>query len=281
MVEIDKHREMEYDGEVEFDGMKGEGPRGVSTMPVQQPPSFMEMVERLASRPEVDVSKIEKILDMQEKILDRKAQQEFSESMVAVQGAMPTILKDKENLQTRSKYSQLETIIKAASPIYTKEGFSLSFYEGETPKPEHIRVCCDIMHIGGHKETRHADFAIDTKGIKGTPNKTLIHGEGSTFSYGRRYLTCMIFNISTGDDVDGNGVEEEKPPATKEMVETMQRVIDSKKIDAKLFCEHMGADSVESILASDFKKAMNVLQRAKGQVEKEPPPQERVPGQEG
>jgi hypothetical protein len=42
-------------------------------------------------------------------------------------------------------------------------------------------------------------------GPKGNQNKTATHGFGSTMSYGRRYLICLIFNITlTNEDQDGN-----------------------------------------------------------------------------
>jgi hypothetical protein len=51
----------------------------------------------------------------------------------------------------------------------------------------------------------HLDGALDDAGKDGTKNKTGIQAMGSTVSYLRRYLVCMIFNVSTDDDNDGNG----------------------------------------------------------------------------
>ncbi len=165
---------------------------------------FFSMIERLASRPDIDVTKIEKLIDMNERIIDKQAEQAFNASMVIAQKNMKAIPKDKFNTQTNSPYSSHETILKYGAPIYTAEGFSLTFYEGDSPKENKIRTMCDVLHEQGHTKTRHIDLSLDKAGIKGSVNKTPIHAEGSTFSYGRRYLTCMIFNIPTGDDNDGN-----------------------------------------------------------------------------
>lgn len=169
-----------------------------------EPDPFLAMIERLAARPEVDPDKIQKFIDMQERILDRNAKQAFNAAMTKAQNKIELVVARSKNEQTRSMYAKLKQILIETKPIYTTEGFALMFYEGETLKENHTRVCVDIMHNEGHTEKRWGDFAVQTKGMAGNPMMTLIHGEGSAFSYGRRYLTCMIFNIPTGDDDDGN-----------------------------------------------------------------------------
>ena len=147
---------------------------------------------------------LEKMMELQERWEANEARKAFHDAMTQAQKNMPVIPRDKKNEQTGSMYSKHETIIKLAKPVYTAAGFSMMFYEGDTAKPDHIRIMCDIRHEKGHMETRHIDLKIDTTGIKGTVNKTGIHGSGSTISYGRQYLPGMIFNIPTGDDNDGN-----------------------------------------------------------------------------
>ncbi len=151
-----------------------------------------------------DITQLEKMMELQERWEANQAKKAFHESMTKAQNEMPVVPRDKKNSQTNSMYSKHETIVTLAKPIYTGAGFSLMFYEGETKKENHIRIMCDVRHEQGHMETRFIDLQLDMTGIQGKVNKTGIHGAGSTFSYGRRYLTCMIFNIPTGDDNDGN-----------------------------------------------------------------------------
>jgi hypothetical protein len=64
---------------------------------------------------------------------------------------------------------------------------------------------CEVSHSLGHTKRFHLEAAPDTIGPKGTANKTPLHGLGSTVSYLRRYLTCMIFNVVVrSEDNDGN-----------------------------------------------------------------------------
>jgi len=164
----------------------------------------MQVIERVATNPDADIEKMERLYAMRERELDRIAEQQYSAAMARAQEALPVVLRESKNLQTQSKYAKEDAISKAIKPIYTKEGFSLSFDTGESPLPEHIRVICYVRHSGGYTEEKHIDYPYDLTGIKGTTNKTKIHAYKSTVSYARNTLTCMAFNVATGDDDDGN-----------------------------------------------------------------------------
>lgn len=163
--------------------------------------NFLTVIERMASAPEVDADKMMKIIDAQEKIFNKNAEIAFQKSMAKCQAEMPVIVRDADNKQTLSKYAKYETILTQAKPCYTKHGFSLSFYQQDA-KENFVRVCCDVMHIDGHSKSYHVDLPVDMVGIKGVANKTEIHGMASTFSYAKRYLFCMIFNIQIADTDD-------------------------------------------------------------------------------
>lgn len=163
--------------------------------------NFLTVIERMASAPEVDADKMMKIIDAQERIFNKNAEIAFQKAMAKCQAEMPTVVRDADNKQTNSKYAKYETILTQAKPCYTQNGFSLSFYQGEA-KDGFIRVCCDVMHIDGHSKSFFVDLPVDMVGIKGTANKTEIHGTASTFSYAKRYLFCMIFNIQIADTDD-------------------------------------------------------------------------------
>ena len=222
---------------------------------VVPPPNYLSVVERLAANKDVDVDKLQKIIDMQNNQLDREAEQAFNADMVLAQAEIKTVAKNQTNAQTHSEYADLEAIIKSAKPIYTKYGFALSFYEGDS-KGDLIRIMVDVMHREGHTKVRHSDFAVDDVGIAGKKNKTAIHGKGSTFAYGRRYLTCMIFNIPTGDDDDGC---EPEPTITEEQAAEMAEKADAAKVDEKAFCKYFGIKEFFDLPANKYKAAMNMI----------------------
>ncbi len=158
---------------------------------------------QLAIEGNADLEKLEKLLGLQERYEANEARKVFASGFAIVQANIAGVLKTKDNPQTHSKYAGLDSVIETSKPVYTRQGFSIIFYEGKTEVAENIRVCADVLHKAGHKETYHFDVPLDGVGIKGNPNMTKIHGKASSVSYGRRYLLCMIWNIPTQDD-DGN-----------------------------------------------------------------------------
>lgn len=152
----------------------------------------------------VDADSLEKLLNMQERVLDRHAEQAYTQDMVKVQSEVKRIEKNRKNEQTRSEYADLDAIISAVKPVYTEHGFSVSFGTADSPIEGHVRVTADVMHVAGFSKPYFADIPLDVMGIKGNINKTEVHGRASAISYGRRYLHALIFNLSTGDDDDGN-----------------------------------------------------------------------------
>ena len=152
-----------------------------------------------------DAERIGQFMDLQDRMENKRAEQEYVESMNRCQKKMPVVVRDMENTQTKKWYARLETVAAAIRPIYTEEGFSLEFCEGKSDLPEHRRIVCEVRHVGGCTKSFHLDSPIDDVGAKGAATKTPIQGLGSLVSYLRRYLTLMIFNITVADeDNDGN-----------------------------------------------------------------------------
>ena len=167
--------------------------------------AIISVIERAAFDPNVDIDKMERLLSMQERIMDRQAEQAYVDAMIVAQQAMPTIEADSDNKQTNSKYAKFEKINKVIKPIYTENGFDLSFGMGKSDIQDFIRVICDVSHKGGHSKQFFIDLPPDETGIKGTKNKTLVHATSSAVSYAKRYLVAMIFNLTIGgEDDDGN-----------------------------------------------------------------------------
>lgn len=169
-----------------------------------QPIDGAQSLIRAAMDPNVDAEKMERLFALHERWQEREAQQQYAEAMNACQQAIPPIKRTETNSQTGTKYAPLEELMEVIHPIYINNGFAISYSEGDSTKPNHMRVMAKVSHRGGHSETFFLDAEPDMYGIKGSQNKTMVQGMGSTVSYCRRYLTAMIFNVTfAGEDDDG------------------------------------------------------------------------------
>jgi len=170
-----------------------------------QPTSLLEVITRAAKDPEIDVGKMERLVELSRSIKRDEAEAAFNTAMSACQEAMRPISADATNPQTRSKYASYGKLDRVLRPIYTRHGFSITFSDGETTKAEHVRVTALVRHAAGHKETHWKDMPADGKGAKGGDVMTKTHAAGAAQQYGMRYLLKGIFNVAIGeDDTDGN-----------------------------------------------------------------------------
>lgn len=166
---------------------------------------FIQMLERVAMKPDIDISKLSALLDMKERILAKQAETDFAASMSAAQADMGRIATDKSNNQTHSKYASYAAIDKEIRPIYTNHGFAMSFGTAISPIAEHALVYCDVSHRGGHTRRYEVNVPVDGKGAKGGDVMTKVHAFGAGIQYGMRYLARAIWNLAIGEDEDDDG----------------------------------------------------------------------------
>lgn len=231
---------------------------------ISESTAIIQVIERAALNPNVDIDKMERLLQMQERIMEREAIRSFNEAMRAAQAAMPQVVADADNDQTRSRYARYETVSAAVQPIITEHGFSLSFGEEDSPKPNHLRIVCDVAHVGGYTKRYHGDVPFDMAGIKGNVNKTPTHAYGSTKSYGRRYLKLDIFDIAIkGIDDDGNAAGGGAVISSEQLM-ALRDLIEQTGTDIAKFCEWAHIEALPDLLERHYDKAVQVLnQRGK------------------
>ena len=219
--------------------------------------TIINVIARAASDPNTDVDKLERLLAMQERVLEREAERAFNAALLAAQDEIRPILRNKTNSSTSSKYADLEAVSDAIDPVFRKHGFSSSFGTADCPLAGHYRVTCRLSHTGGHHRDYQADVPADTAGIKGAQNKTATHGFGSALSYGRRYLKLLIADVSTTDDdgrAAGNG-----GPINDAQLATLNGLADAVKADKIAFCKYLKVDSLRDLAAFHYNDAVHVL----------------------
>lgn len=166
-----------------------------------------------AERGNVDV--LEGLIRMRNAEKDRIARLEFTKDFVKMKPKLKTIIKSHENPHTKSTYAKLEDINKEIDPILGDHNFATRhkiINQTETS----VTIRAELLHSHGHSEYSDLTMPLDNVGSKGASNKTNIQAISSTVSYLRRVALCALLNISTGDDIDGNRVEQEaKQPAPK------------------------------------------------------------------
>jgi len=174
------------------------------------PPTAVETdaLIRAATDPNMDMAKLSALIDMRERVMKIQAKAAFDAAFSAMQADIPEIdergkLVVKGTL--RSTYARLEDIHAAIKPVLKEHGFAMRHRtEWPADRPNLIRIVGILAHREGHSEESVFEAPLDK-----SEYRTDIQSMGSTVSYGRRYTTLDLLNITTrGLDDDARP----KPP---------------------------------------------------------------------
>lgn len=226
--------------------------------------SLLQVIERAARDPSVDIDKMERLMLMMERQQARTAEQAFSEAMNITQEEMRPISKDASNPQTHSKYASYAALDNAMRGIYAKNGFSLSF-SSEMVGESLICVTCKVAHRNGHVERPTLSIPIDTKGPQGKDVMTRTHATMSAVTYAKRGLLKMVFNIAEGDrtlDDDGNRAGGYQGPTgniTPEQEATLLKMMTDNGLDVLVFLQWAKIERIADLPAANYGKAFNAL----------------------
>lgn len=214
--------------------------------------SLINVIAEAAVNKDMDVAKLEKLMDLQERMLAREAREAYAVAYVKMKPELPLVIRTKHNTQTKSNYAALEDVNTVIDPILSRHGFATSF-KVVSQTDTSVTGAAELWHSSGHVESLTMTMAIDNKGIQGTVNKTNPHAVASTITYLKRVATCAILNISTGDDRDGNATIGDDEAAE------LKNMLKDTKSDTAAFLKYMGVQSVEEIPAAKYLKAKNAI----------------------
>ena len=211
--------------------------------------TMLQVIEKAALSPNVDVDKMKAMLDMQERVMAKQAEIDFNNALADMQPELPMIKKSAK--AHNSKYAKYEDIEKAIRPKNTKHGFSVTFdVQQEGDVETYIGY---LKHRGGHFTSATMVLPADTSG-----SKNAIQAKGSSSSYARRYLIGMLLNIVTCDeDNDGNQVKF----ISGKQAEIIDEMIDESGSDREEFLKYCGINAVENLPANKFNKVKGLLQK--------------------
>lgn len=224
----------------------------------EQPRNILDVItQAVENYKDLNVEKMERLLAMYERTVEREAAVAYKEAMARVQAGMPQFGKSGEIVvkgEVRSKYAKLEDIDKVIRPMLAAEGFSLSL-DSESTDGKLYHVSCTVSHRQGHSETKSVLLPPDTSGAKNAVQAVF----STIVGYAHRQLVKMHFNIiETGIDTDGTGEAGEF--ITEDQAKDIQALIDEVKADKNRFLKYVGVGSVSEIRKGDFERVIKALE---------------------
>lgn len=211
--------------------------------------NFLTIIEKVALDPNVDVEKMVKILDMQERVLDKQAEFEFNQAMSKAMAEIPSFEKGKEG--HNFKYATFESINKKVKPIIAKHKLFITFMT-DFQSDNHVMITAKITHESGHSQETSMRFPFDASGSKNT-----IQATGSAISYGKRYTMNALLNITTHDE-DDDGFSTSKTIGEKEIIR-LNNGLDKSGVKLADICKYMDVERLSDIKLEKYNNALVYL----------------------
>ena len=228
---------------------------------VKQEPSTPAKLLELAVSQNLDIDKLERLMEMQVRWEEKEARQAFYEAKGRLQEMIP-VLKKTKKVKFPSKsggsvdysYAPLSDIVEQLKKLLAEYGFSYEWKIADTT--ENISVTFIFTHKAGHCEKNTMSAPADATG-----GKNLVQQKASTVTYLQRYTMIGGIGIATADD-DINA--RLNPPAfiTEEQVANIQALIDEVggSGETALF-KWLKIGSIDAIPANKYDQAVAGLEK--------------------
>lgn len=222
------------------------------------PGALLSAIVSLAKDPAFDVTKLQALMAMQERLEDRQAERAFAEALTAAQSEMPQV----ERLGTVSlgtgkgsyNFARLEDMDRVLRPIMIRHGFSIFFdREQREGAGGGLVVTGTLAHVAGHSKKASFPVALDTGA-----GRNNLQAAGSADSYARRYLIEGFFLIvrkGKDDDAHLAGVQF----IDRAKGEQIEALLTETKSDRARFMQHFEIANILNLTTDAATPAFNML----------------------
>lgn len=169
---------------------------------------------RLAVERGVSPESMEKLVDLQMRVMAKQAEMAFNSAIQAFQSSCPNVLKNRTG-NFKNTYASLDHIVAVIRPHLEANGLSFSFDADETEGQ--LTTVCHVHHVAGHSRPGKFVCMID----KSAKQLNSMQQAASAQSYGRRYALLNVLGITTADE-DDDGASVPKPPERDESAPVAQ-----------------------------------------------------------
>ena len=218
--------------------------------------AYLGMIERAARDQDVDIDKMERLMLMHERVVERAARAAYAAALAEMQCELPSIAERGKIDIGRGKpqsYALWEDINDAIKPVLSKHGFALSFRTGRTDA--HIIVTGVLSHRDGHSEETTMHLPLDSSG-----SKNAVQAVGSSTSYGKRYTAAALLNLTSHGEDDDGAAAGRGETITAEQVGALQDLIIEVGADPVKFCAYLKVQKLEAIPVGKYAAAVSALE---------------------
>jgi hypothetical protein len=220
---------------------------------------MIAVIANLAKDKDTDVSKLERLLDVQIKMMGIQAELDFNRDFILMRQELPVIakkgeIKNKEGRVT-SRYSKYEDLHEAINPILTKYGFAFS--HDTKPYNDKMIVTSKLFHKGGHSRNFEFVTPFDTSNALKSP----MQASKSTSSFGKRTNIINALDITEATQ-DSEVFNNQK--ISIEQAQEIDMLIEQTGSDRDKLLAFCGAETSLDISLVKYNQAVTMLKQKLG-----------------
>lgn len=207
----------------------------------------------------VDVSVLERLVALQERVTERNARAAFFEAVADFQEQCPEIAKSKTaQIATKGggrysySYAPLEEITRTIRPLLKRHGLSYSWTV--EPGEKVLFVTCVLRHIDGHEERASFPVPVDTAAAMSDAQKN-----GAALTYGKRQSLTSVLGLTTADE-DKDGAGRSVETITANQADALDSLMNEVKVDRRKFLAWLGVGSIGEITKEKYPQAVRALE---------------------
>jgi hypothetical protein len=241
---------------------------------------LLAMIERLATRPDLNIDVFERLLNARRFEEDRAAERAFNDAMSQAKGELQPVLKTRDvdypskkegGGRTKYKYESFADVARSVDPVFSAHGLSYRF--GIEQGGELVRVICIVSHRDGHSERIKLEGKVDP----GSTGMSMVQALGSALTYLQRYSLRAAIGLAAGVDDDGRGAGGTSPRITPEQATTLRMLITDTGRSETTLLRLVGVTDIDDMTVDQWTRAKEVLDLAKAEQRRKAPGNDNAP----
>lgn len=222
-------------------------------VPVSESAAIFQIIERAARDPNVDIDKMQRLMEMHDKVQATRAKTAYAAAFAEMQPNLPEIPKHGKGHGSIT-YALWEDVNELIKPVLAAHGFGISFRCGRDGNG--ITVTAVLAHREGHSEETMMLLPIDTSG-----SKNPVQAVGSSTQYGKRYTAAALLNLTSRDEDDDGKAAGGDGPISDAQRDTLLALIAEVGADVVRFCAYFKIEGVADLPASQYERAVKSLEK--------------------
>lgn len=229
--------------------------------------AMIQMIERVILNPDVPFEKLERMLDMRERLEANEARKAFDKAISAAKAEIPPIVKGKRvafesktgGAKTDYVHETLAQIAAVVDPILGPHGLSYRYKTAQSQNGDRslVTVTCIVSHRDGHSEDTVLTTSVDTSG-----NKNHIQAIGSAVTYLQRYTLKAALGLSATEiDDDGKSSGGDAETITEDQYRALRDLIEATATDEGRFLAFFKVEHLAALPLSKFGAADGMLRK--------------------